>query len=106
MANNVFRGLTTCNAIRMQKTSPNIVNVFPDESLTIPLRCACPTTSQFNEGIRYLMSFVIQRAILSGVLLTNLDANLEQTLEANEKSEQDDVIQPFTTLLVPITEPT
>ncbi|KAL2905651.1 LysM domain receptor-like kinase 4 [Bienertia sinuspersici] len=105
ITNNVFRGLTTCNAIQTQKTNPNLINVFPDESLTIPLRCACPTTSQFNEGIRYLMSFVIQPGNAIASIANKFRANLEQTFEANEKSEPDEVIQPFTTLLVPLRNP-
>ncbi|KAL2905691.1 LysM domain receptor-like kinase 4 [Bienertia sinuspersici] len=105
ITNNVFRGLTTCNAIQTQKTNPNLINVFPDESLTIPLKCACPTISQFNEGIRYLMSFVIQPGNAIASIANKFGANLEQTFEANEKSEQDDVIQPFTMLLVPLRNP-
>uniref|UniRef100_A0A803KVZ8 LysM domain-containing protein n=1 Tax=Chenopodium quinoa TaxID=63459 RepID=A0A803KVZ8_CHEQI len=103
LANNTFEGLTTCRAIKAQKVSPNIVNIFPDERLTIPLRCACPTRRQLNLGIKYLVSFVIQPSNTAiGAIATYFGADVGQTLEANGKSEQDDVINPFTTLLIPL----
>ncbi|XP_021847829.1 lysM domain receptor-like kinase 4 isoform X1 [Spinacia oleracea] len=106
LANNTFEGLTTCRAIRAQKLSPNIVDIFPGERLTIPLRCACPTKRQLNLGIKYLMSFVIQPSNPSiGGIATYFGADVGQTFEANGKSEQDYVIQPFTTLLVPLQNP-
>ncbi|KMT08518.1 hypothetical protein BVRB_6g138010 [Beta vulgaris subsp. vulgaris] len=102
---NIFGSLTTCNAIQIQKTSPNIINVYPNERLTIPLRCACPTTRQLNEGIRYLMTFVVQSGDAFWTIADKFGANFGQTLEANEKSEEDSVIQPSTTLLVPLQNP-
>ncbi|KNA23399.1 hypothetical protein SOVF_025190 [Spinacia oleracea] len=106
LANKTFEGLTTCSSIRAQKLSPNIVDIFPDEKLTIPLRCACPTKTQLNLGIKYLMSFVIQPSNPSiGMIATYFGADVGQTLEANEKSENDSIIQPFTTLLVPLQNP-
>uniref|UniRef100_A0A803L837 LysM domain-containing protein n=1 Tax=Chenopodium quinoa TaxID=63459 RepID=A0A803L837_CHEQI len=105
LANNTFEGLTTCRAIRAQKFSPNIVNIYPNENLTIPLRCACPTRRQLNLGIKYLVSFVIQPSNTAiGGIATYFGADVGQTLEANGKSEQDDVINPFTTLLT-VTDP-
>lgn len=105
IANNTFEGLTTCNAIRTQKVSPNIENIYPNERLTIPLRCACPTRSQVNDGVRYLMSFVIERGDSVASIAINFEADVGQTFEANGFSEDDNVIQPFTTLLVPLRNP-
>ncbi|KAL9246000.1 hypothetical protein vseg_019588 [Gypsophila vaccaria] len=105
IANNTFGGLTTCNVIRSQKRSRNIADIFPNEKLTIPLRCACPTIGQVSDGIRYLMSFVIQPGNAISSIATKFGADVGQTLEANEKSMKDSVIQPFTTLLVPLQTP-
>uniref|UniRef100_A0A803KW00 Uncharacterized protein n=1 Tax=Chenopodium quinoa TaxID=63459 RepID=A0A803KW00_CHEQI len=106
LANTTYGGLTTCKAIRSQKISPNIVNIFPNERLTIPLRCACPTRRQLNAGIRYLMSFVVQFGNQVPDIAIKFGADVGQTLEANQKSEQDiDAIYPYTTLLVPLHNP-
>ncbi|KMT08520.1 hypothetical protein BVRB_6g138030 [Beta vulgaris subsp. vulgaris] len=98
IANRTFEGLTTCNAIRTQNISPN-------ERLTIPLRCACPTSRQLNVGIRYLMSFVTQDGNEIPEIAITFGADVGQTFEANEKSEQDSAIESFTTLLVPLHNP-
>jgi len=102
IANNTFEGLTTCKAIRNNKISPSLADIFPNERLTIPVRCACPTKKQVGEGIKYLMSFVIQPGNDIASIAVKFGADVAQTLEANQKSEQDSVIQPFTTLLVPL----
>ncbi|KAL2931583.1 LysM domain receptor-like kinase 4 [Bienertia sinuspersici] len=102
ITNDIFRALTTCSAIKNQKVS-SIIDI--DERLTVPLRCACPTTSQINDGVRYLMTFVVHRADSVSSIADYYGANLEQTFEANEKSEQNYVIVPTTTLLVPLENP-
>ncbi|XP_021758038.1 lysM domain receptor-like kinase 4 [Chenopodium quinoa] len=99
---NKFESLTTCNAIQIQKTSPNVINVFPDDKLNIPLRCACPTRKQFDAGIRHLITYVIQSGNAIASIAHRFGADVGQTLEANGKSEQNSVIQPNTTLLVPV----
>ncbi|XP_074309099.1 lysM domain receptor-like kinase 4 [Silene latifolia] len=98
----IFGGLTTCDAIKSQITDPNI---SPNERLTLPLRCACPTEKQVSEGISYLMSFAVQSGDSISSIANKFGANLSQTLEANEKSEQDSIIQPISTLLVPLKAP-
>lgn len=105
IANTTFEGLTACKAIRNNKISPNLAYIFANEKLTIPVRCACPTKKQVGEGIKYLMSFVIQPGNSIGSIATKFGADVGQTLEANKKSVQDSVIQPFTTLLVPLQAP-
>lgn len=102
IAHDIFEGLTTCNAIRLQKVSPNIVDIFPNEKLTIPVRCACPTKDQVSKGIRYLMSFVVQSGDAFGNIASKFHVDPGQILDANEKSEQDSIIQPLTTVLVPL----
>lgn len=103
LANDTFKGLTTCNAIRAQRTSPNVEDLVPNERLTIPLRCACPTRRQLNAGIRYLMSFVVQDGNQIASVAISLGADVGQTLEANERSEEDAAIESFTTLSYSIT---
>ncbi|KNA14802.1 hypothetical protein SOVF_104040, partial [Spinacia oleracea] len=105
ITSNIFSSLTTCNAIQTQKLSPNIIDIFPDERLTIPLRCACPTRAQVGDGIRYLVSFVIYTGDNVGSIATRFGADVGQTLEANDVSEQDSVIYSNTTFLVPLQNP-
>lgn len=51
------------------------------------------------------MSYVIQPGNNIGTVATYFGADVGQTLDANEKSEQDSLIQPFTTLLIPLRNP-
>ncbi|GJW61548.1 LysM domain receptor-like kinase 4 [Tanacetum coccineum] len=103
IANNTFEGLSTCHAIDTQRSN-RTVNIYTGSRLTVPLRCACPTEKQAAAGVKYLLSYLITwRQSVSGIsAMFQVDVGL--TLEANELSEQDFGIFPFTTLLVPLSD--
>ncbi|CAO2828304.1 unnamed protein product [Amaranthus hypochondriacus] len=105
IARNIFEGLTTCHAIRTQKISPFVVNIFANERLLIPLRCACPSKTQVKQGIRFLLSYPVEPGDVIGLIATSFGADVGQTLVANEKTEQDSSILGFTTVLVPLKDP-
>ncbi|KAK1313413.1 Protein LYK5 [Acorus calamus] len=58
ISNNTYQGLTTCQSMIDQ-------NIYDSRHLevgmrlTVPLRCACPSRSQLNGGVRYLLSYLI-----------------------------------------------
>lgn len=104
IANNTFEGLTTCTAIQSQR-SGLIVDMFPDERLVIPLRCACPTKNQSDLGIKYLITYVIKSGDAISTISLKFHGDVGETLQANQKSDEDSVILPFTTLLVPLRNP-
>ncbi|XAR64306.1 Non-specific serine/threonine protein kinase [Bertholletia excelsa] len=106
LANNTFQGLTTCQSLIAQNPY-NFRQLVKGMNITVPLRCACPTSNQTAEGFKYLLSYLVTwydslesiGSTFSGVSATSI-------LEANELSS-DNLIFPFTPLLVPLhSEPT
>ncbi|CAH1437521.1 unnamed protein product [Lactuca virosa] len=103
IANNTFEGLSTCHAVQVEKSNLTI-DIYPGSRLTVPLRCACPTEKQAADGIRYLLSYLITwgQSVSSISAIFGVDTGV--TLAANQLSEQDFTIYPFTTLLVPLSD--
>ncbi|KAK9061835.1 hypothetical protein SSX86_019019 [Deinandra increscens subsp. villosa] len=104
IANDTFEGLSTCHAIRAQKSNLS-VNIYTGSRLTVPLRCACPTEKQAASGVRYLLSYLITWGQYVSSISAIFGTETGLTLEANELSELDSNIYPFTTLLVPLENP-
>lgn len=92
------------DAIFHVQISLNVVDIFPNVRLTMPLRCACPTTRQLHEGIRYLMTYVIQSGDSFLTIANKFGAGFGQILGVNIILPNSS-IQPFTTLLVPLQNP-
>ncbi|CAI9272574.1 unnamed protein product [Lactuca saligna] len=103
IANNTFEGLSTCHAVQVERSNLTI-DIYPGSRLTVPLRCACPTEKQAADGIRYLLSYLITwgQSVSSISAIFRVDTGV--TLAANQLSEQDFTIYPFTTLLVPLSD--
>ncbi|KAI3794067.1 hypothetical protein L1987_36692 [Smallanthus sonchifolius] len=104
IANDTFGGLSTCHAIQAERSNLT-VNIYPGSRLTVPLRCACPTEKQAAAGVRYLLSYLITWGQYISTISAKFGTDTGLTLEANELSEQDSNIYPFTTLLVPLSNP-
>ncbi|KAK1410247.1 hypothetical protein QVD17_36782 [Tagetes erecta] len=104
IANDTFEGLSTCHAIQNERNNLTS-NIYTGSRLIVPLRCACPTEKQAAAGVKYLLSYLITWGqTVSGIsAIFGVDTGL--TLEANELSESDYNIFPFTTLLVPLSDP-
>ncbi|KAJ6774491.1 LYSM-DOMAIN RECEPTOR-LIKE KINASE-RELATED [Salix purpurea] len=56
IANNTYQGLTTCQALQNQRSTGTVDIILSGETLTAPLRCACPTKNQSDLGIRLMDS--------------------------------------------------
>ncbi|GAB2231652.1 hypothetical protein Droror1_Dr00010663 [Drosera rotundifolia] len=102
IGNNVFEGLTTCEGI--ENNNGDTSNVNPSQKLTIPLRCACPTKNQTDEGIKYLLTYLIETGDSVSTIAATFGSDTERILEANE-IDQSTVIYSLTTLLVPLQNP-
>ncbi|KAJ0704158.1 putative protein kinase RLK-Pelle-LysM family [Helianthus annuus] len=104
IANDTFGGLSTCHAINTERSNLT-TDIYTGSRLTVPLRCACPTEKQAAAGINYLLSYLITwgQSVSAISAIFGVDTGL--TLEANELSETDFNIYPFTTLLVPLSNP-
>ncbi|XVE87248.1 hypothetical protein DITRI_Ditri18aG0101200 [Diplodiscus trichospermus] len=103
VANSTFQALSTCQAIQNQQPGISSNNLTIGLRITVPLRCACPTKNQTDEGINYLLSYpVAQGDSVSGISELS-GADFERTLEANQLTDTN--IFFFTSLLVPLQDP-
>ncbi|KAI3747935.1 hypothetical protein L6452_10684 [Arctium lappa] len=103
IANNTFEGLSTCHAIQVQRSNLT-VNIYTGSRLNVPLRCACPTEKQVSAGVKYLLSYLITWGQTVSRISAIFGVDTGMTLLANQLSEQDYTIYPFTTLLVPLSD--
>ncbi|XP_042495847.1 lysM domain receptor-like kinase 4 [Macadamia integrifolia] len=102
IANDTFQGLSTCQAIQIQNNiSATGLNI--GQTITIPLRCACPTKNQSVAGIKYLFSYTTTTGDSVYTISSQFGANYTETLAANELPNI--IIYQFTTLLVPLRYP-
>ncbi|KAM7510248.1 hypothetical protein LguiB_009123 [Lonicera macranthoides] len=103
IANNTFQGLSTCNALQLQNQIP-ATNLEIGTRIVVPLRCACPTQNQSDSGVNYLLSYIVNFGQTGAIISSTFGVDYGRTLEANSLSEQS-IINPFTTLLVPLRDP-
>jgi LysM repeat protein len=82
IANNTYQGLSTCQALQNQKTT-RTDDILSGETLTVPLRCACPTKNQSDLGIRYLLSYLVTPGDDVPAISEQFGAATGRTLEAN-----------------------
>ncbi|KAK8693085.1 hypothetical protein V6N13_070682 [Hibiscus sabdariffa] len=103
IANNTFEALSTCQAIQNQQPGILSQNLQPGMRITVPLRCACPTRNQTDAGINYLLSYLVAEGDTVDSISGLFGVDPQRTFEANQLSA--DVINFFTTLLVPLRNP-
>ncbi|PSS30798.1 LysM domain receptor-like kinase [Actinidia chinensis var. chinensis] len=104
IANNTFQSLSTCQALQDQNNIP-ASNLSVGTRISVPLRCACPTTNQVDAGINFLWSYLVAWTQDVPGISSILGVDKDAIIEANELSPQDPVIFPFTTLLIPLQNP-
>ncbi|KAL8476025.1 hypothetical protein ACS0TY_028625 [Phlomoides rotata] len=105
MANNTFQGLSTCQALQVQNIDTPANNMIVGERLTVPMRCACPTRNQSNDGVNYLLSYLVATGQFVESISNLFGVETSTTLAANSLSGTNSVINPFTTLLIPLENP-
>ncbi|XP_043713854.1 lysM domain receptor-like kinase 4 [Telopea speciosissima] len=104
IANDTLQGLSTCQAIQNQNINLTATNLNVGQTITIPLRCACPSKNQSDAGIKYLLSYTIGQDDSLSAISGQFQANSMDILAANELSDPKN-IYPTTTLLVPLRYP-
>eukprot|EP01018_Ginkgo_biloba_P031979 Gb_09697 [translate_table: standard] len=102
IANNTYEGLSACQALIRQNPYP-IRGLQPGKNITIPLRCACPTATQARNGVKYLLSYLVTWRDDIPSISQKYNVSEQDTLNANGLTDQD-IIYPFTTLLLPLRE--
>ncbi|KAH9711575.1 LysM domain receptor-like kinase 4 [Citrus sinensis] len=101
IANNTFQGLSTCQALEDQNGSPT--NLIIGAGVTVPLRCACPTENQTDEGFPFLLSYLVAEGDTVSGISSRFGVDTGEILQANSLSGSN--IFPFTTLLIPLENP-
>ncbi|POO02613.1 LysM receptor kinase [Trema orientale] len=105
IANWIFEGLTTCQAIANQTGNPIAQNLTVGQRISVPLRCACPTKNQTDSGVNYLVSYLVGELDSSSSISERFKVDNDLLLSANGLSDPDTTIYPNTTLLVPLDKP-
>ncbi|CAK8538489.1 unnamed protein product [Lathyrus sativus] len=100
VANLTYQALTTCQALIAQNPY-GIRNLSVGLNLTIPLRCACPTKKQRDQGIKYLLTYLISQGETVSSIADIFGADPQTVIEANELSPTAFIFY-FTPLLVPL----
>uniref|UniRef100_A0A0D6QRD8 Protein kinase domain-containing protein n=1 Tax=Araucaria cunninghamii TaxID=56994 RepID=A0A0D6QRD8_ARACU len=104
MANNTYQTLSTCQALQ-QQNNINATELTMGTTLTVPLRCACPTAAQADNRIRYLLSYPVISGDDVNTIGERYGATAQEIFDANEMATSD-TIYVDSNLLVPLrTEP-
>ncbi|KAJ9168714.1 hypothetical protein P3X46_020207 [Hevea brasiliensis] len=100
LANDTYQGLTTCQALREQNPY-DMYNLYAGLDIHVPLRCACPTSNQTAFGAKYMLTYMPTWDDDVSKIAQLFNVSEQNVLDANELLE-DDLIYPFTPILVPI----
>uniref|UniRef100_A0A0D9X7U7 Protein kinase domain-containing protein n=1 Tax=Leersia perrieri TaxID=77586 RepID=A0A0D9X7U7_9ORYZ len=101
VANDTYQGLTTCQALMAQNPAHDSYDLYPGISLSVPLRCACPSPAQAAAGVRYLVTYLLGWDDDSSTVADRFGADYQDVLYANNVTD-DTTVYPFTTMLVPL----
>lgn len=105
LANNTYQGLSTCQALIAQNPYES-TNLNAGMEILVPLRCACPSSSQISDGVKFLLTYLIKFGDDVSTIAQRFGVDEKSVLDANEL-DSSRTIYPFTPLLIPLkTEPT
>ncbi|XP_049383375.1 lysM domain receptor-like kinase 4 [Solanum stenotomum] len=104
IAINTLQGLSTCHAINSENTE-QANNLVVGSRINVPLRCACPTQNQTDNGTNYLLTYLIASGEFVSFISDKFGVDFRATLAANSIPEDAPTVFPNTTLLVPLSTP-
>ena len=96
-----YQGLSSCSAL-IGENPYKAENLSGGLALLVPLRCACPTSNQIKDGTKYLLTYSLNEGDNHSALSERFNVSEQKTAAANGFAEQDPVVYPFTTLLIPL----
>lgn len=103
IATSIYQGLVSCLAVRFHSNYSRFL--YTGMNISIPLRCACPTTKQSNQGVKYLLTYLVKSGDDVSNISRRFGADVLRTLDANEQSENAPMIYEKSTLLIPLQNP-
>uniref|UniRef100_A0A1D1YEA0 Proline-rich receptor-like protein kinase PERK9 n=1 Tax=Anthurium amnicola TaxID=1678845 RepID=A0A1D1YEA0_9ARAE len=101
IARNTYQGLSTCQALQNQNRTSSNGFLFAGITIPVPLRCACPTMNQSGDGVKYLLSYLVDQGDFVEKISSAFGVATQDILDANTLSLQP-TIYPVTTLLIPL----
>lgn len=104
IAMNTLQGLSTCQAINADNNE-QANNLVPGSRINVPLRCACPTKNQTDNGTKYLLTYLVASGEYVAFISDKFSLDFRVTLAANSITEDAPTVFPNTTLLVPLLNP-
>ncbi|KAK9272832.1 hypothetical protein L1049_003210 [Liquidambar formosana] len=100
-----LEGLTTCRAIQEKNPSVSPWGLADKVRLLIPLRCACPSSSEGSTQTRLLLSYPVGEGDTISSLASTFNTTPEAIISANNRSggtlKQNSLV-PVSTLLIPL----
>lgn len=106
IANNTYQGLTACQALIAQNPFPRNQYLSTDMDVLIPLRCACPVDVLIMSGYNYLFSYLVTWGDSINSIAETFNVEMWTIFAANNLPYSDEeVIFPFTQILVPLKDP-
>ncbi|RHN68934.1 putative protein kinase RLK-Pelle-LysM family [Medicago truncatula] len=100
LANNTYESLTTCQALDAQNIY-GLTNLTAGLNMHVPLRCACPTSKQIENGFKYILTYLVSEGEYPELIAEIFGVDSQSVLDANKLIE-DQVIFYFTPLMVPL----
>ncbi|RWR95672.1 Protein kinase domain-containing protein [Cinnamomum micranthum f. kanehirae] len=100
IATDIYQGLVSCRDVRKQTCCS--LYIYTGMNVTIPLRCACPTTNQTSKGVKYLLTYLVTSDDSVSSVSRRFGSDVFSTLDANELSEEVSEIFQSSTLLIPL----
>lgn len=106
IGNNTYQGLSTCDSL-MRANIYGEFSLSAGLELDVPLRCACPTKQQAEDGTKYLLTYSVGWHDNFSNIGARFNASARSISDANGFIPgEEPAIFPFTTILVPLeTEP-
>ncbi|KAF2324499.1 hypothetical protein GH714_014842 [Hevea brasiliensis] len=100
VASQAYEGLSTCASLKRANEYGEFDLEFGVE-LQVPLRCACPTSSQISSGKSYLLTYPVTIGDTFSSIAERFNVSVKSLIDANEL-EENPIIYPDTTILIPL----
>ncbi|CAO2829578.1 unnamed protein product [Amaranthus hypochondriacus] len=95
-----FEGLTSCKAIQDKNHGVQPWNLVEKLKISVPFRCACPTSSEISSGIRLLVSYTITSGESLSFIANQFNTTIQAIINANKRLGGSDLLS----ILIPQSE--
>ncbi|KVH67550.1 Concanavalin A-like lectin/glucanase, subgroup [Cynara cardunculus var. scolymus] len=95
----LFHNLTTYQAVEIVNPTLVPTNLTIGEDVIFPIFCKCPTDTQLQNQVRYLISYVFQPSDTIAAIASRFGVTVNSIVEANG-----DGIRPSETVFVPVSQ--